>query len=298
MRINRAIPLFGLLLSVGLYACSGTKQNTDTDLLAEAYGNKLYKQDVQKALGDRAMGGDSTFLYQEYVQTWVKKQAILHKAMESLSEEDKDKQAQLEAYRDDLIMYEYEKSLLERNLDLEIKEVELLEYYRNNQKNFELKENIVKLIFFKLPKSVKRLDRHWSKFVGGKDKDIENLTRLSVESGGNFNRDEDKWFSFNDILKEIPINTYNQENYLSNHKNIRTEDAEYVYFVKILSFRIKNNISPYEFEKDKIESILINKRKTELLKQLQEKIVQEAYDKNEIEIFSAPEIKTEENSNK
>lgn len=275
-------------------SCGGSTSAEDPDLLAEAYGEKLYKQDVKQALKGRELNADSAFLYEEYVQTWVRKKALLHEATKALNEDEKNKEAQLEAYKNDLIIYEYEKRLVSQNLDVEISDIELLEYYRDNKKNFELKENIVKLIFFKLPKDVKRLNSWYSKFVVGKDKDIEQLTRLAVESGGNFNRDEDKWFSFNDILKEIPINTYNQENYLSNHKNIRTEDSEYVYFVKILAFRIKNNTSPYEFEKERIRNILVNQRKTELLKQLQDKIVQEAYDNNEISIFSSADDEADE----
>jgi hypothetical protein len=276
-------------------ACKGGEsENRDTDLLAEAYSKKLYKQDVQQALKGRDLKADSAFLFQEYIQTWVRQQALLHEALLSLNSEDKDKKQELENYKNDLILYEFEKKLLAKHLDLDIDDFDVLEYYQQNKKNFELKENIVKLIFFKLPKDVKRHNRWWNLLVRGRDKDLDQLTKLCVEQGGNFNRDEDKWFSFNDILKEIPINTYNQENYLSNHKNIRTQDRDYVYFVKILAFRVKNNLSPYEFEKDKIRNILINTRKTNLLKQLQEKIVQEAYDNDQIEIYENPSSQQED----
>jgi hypothetical protein len=277
---------FYVILPLLFMACKpGGAGTQDPDVLAIAYGEKLFVQDVQQALKGRELNADSAFLFDEYIQTWVKKQALLHEASLVLSDKDKNKKQELEDYENDLIMYEFEKKLLSQNLELEIEELDILEYYNKHKKNFELKENIVKLVFFKLPKNVNRINRLWGVFVRGTDKDLEKLTKLSVEQGGNFNRDEDKWFSFNDILKEIPINTYNQENYLSNHKNIRIDDKDYVYFVKILSFRVKNNISPYKFEKNKIRNILINKRKTTLLKQLQDKIVQEAYNNNQIEIF-------------
>lgn len=291
-------PSLVVVLAVLFIACSGEDAETDSDVLAQAYGDKLYKQDVQQALKGRELQADSAFLYEEYIQTWVKKQALLHEAKRVLKDDRKDKEQELEDYKNDLILYEFEKQLLSTNLDLEVDDLEILKYYQNNKKNFELKENIVKLIFFKLPKDVKRKERLWSNFLRGTDKDLDQITRICVETGGNFNRDEDKWFSFTDILKEIPITTYNQENYLSNHKNIRTQGEDYIYFVKILSFRVKNNTSPFEFEKEKIRNILLNKRKTELLKQLQDKIVQEAYDKDEILIYGNEETNSEKSMEK
>ena len=156
--IRKLWVILTIFLSFG--ACSSSNDsNRDPDLLAEAYGEKLYRQDVKQALQGRELQADSAFLYEEYVQTWVKKKTLLHEALKALNSDSKDKEKQLEDYKNDLIMYEFEKLLLTKNLDLEISDLEVLSYYRNNQKNFELKENIVKLIFFKLPKSVKRIDR-------------------------------------------------------------------------------------------------------------------------------------------
>jgi len=55
------------------------------------------------------------------------------------------------------------------------------------------------------------------------------------------------------------------------------EEKDYSYFVEILDFRIRNSTSPYEFEKPRIKNILLHKRKVELLQQIEDEIVEEAY---------------------
>lgn len=138
---------------------------------------------------------------------------------------------------------------------------EIETYYNEHSQNFELKENIVRLIFFKLSNSTPNLNTLWYKFNTGGKANLDQITYASVNGGGNFHRDEDTWLDFNDILKEIPITTYNQESYLNNHKVIRVSDDNFTYFVQIMDFRIKNSISPLQRERDRIRRIIVNKEK-------------------------------------
>ena len=104
-------------------------------------------------------------------------------------------------------------------------------------------------------------------------------------SKSNYFYQDSVWLSFNDVLKEIPIITYNQESYLNNHRMVRLDEKDNSYFVEILDFKIKNSISPFEFEKARIKAIIIHKRKVELLQLIEREIVEEAYLNNKIEKF-------------
>jgi hypothetical protein len=141
------------------------------------------------------------------------------------------------------------------------------------------------LIFFKLPSDLPKIDKLWSQFQKGRKEDLEELTLTAVETGGNFFRDEDVWLSFNDLVKEIPINTYNQENFLNNTKVIRLNDNKFVYFVKILDFKIRNSASPLEFERDKIKNIILNKRKVSTVQRYEEELIRKGEENNKIKKF-------------
>jgi hypothetical protein len=86
-------------------------------------------------------------------------------------------------------------------------------------------------------------------------------------------------------VKEIPINTYNQENFLNNTKVIRLNDNKFVYFVKILDFKIRNSASPLEFERDKIKNIILNKRKVSTVQRYEEELIRKGEENNKIKKF-------------
>jgi hypothetical protein len=86
-------------------------------------------------------------------------------------------------------------------------------------------------------------------------------------------------------LAQIPIKTYNQEEYLKNHQNLEVQDSLYYYFVRFRDFRIKENISPLSFEKDRIRNIILNKRKMELINKMHQDVYDNALKKNDFEIY-------------
>ena len=98
--------------------------------------------------------------------------------------------------------------------------------------------------------------------------DKKELTILCQKYAVNSSLEEDTWYYFSDLLKEIPIQTYNQEEYLNNHKYIEMQDSLYSYFVKINGFKIKESTSPLSMEKDNIRNIIVNKRKIKLIEEM------------------------------
>lgn len=267
-------------------ACSSDKgANPSGKLMASVYGEELYASEISAALGSISSQRDSNAAVKEFVNAWVKRQVLLHEAQEKLSDEEKDKSLQLDQYLNDLLIYELEQKIIGQKLDTAVSDLEINRYYNNNRSNFELKENIVRMIFFKLPSDLPKIDKLWSQFQKGRKEDLEELTLTAVETGGNFFRDEDVWLSFNDLVKEIPINTYNQENFLNNTKVIRLNDNKFVYFVKILDFKIRNSASPLEFERDKIKNIILNKRKVSTVQRYEEELIRKGEENNKIKKF-------------
>lgn len=275
-----------MALAILFVACgrSSDDELSNGKVVATAFGAKLYLNDLVQQIPDGISKDDSTYMAERAISEWVKRQALLNKADDILGPEDKNLEKRLEHYREDLLIYAMQRKMIEEQLSTEVSPDEIEAYYQNNKQNFELKENIVRLVFFELPADLRNISRLWKKFQNGDVESLNEVMAAAIEKETNFHRDEDTWLRFNDILKVIPITSYNQENYLSNHKVFRVEEGNSVFFVRIIDFRIKNSISPLEFESERIRSIIINKRKVEMLKQIEDNIVQEAYEKNKINI--------------
>ncbi|HEX6889170.1 MAG TPA: peptidyl-prolyl cis-trans isomerase, partial [Chryseolinea sp.] len=78
----------------------------------------------------------------------------------------------------------------------------------------------------------------------------------------------------------------NKIQFLKSNPYFETSDENYLYFLRVRQYRILDNISPLEFVMDDIKNIILNKRKVELAKQLEDEVYKYALDQNEFEIFN------------
>jgi hypothetical protein len=270
-----------ILTICSIVACDS---NTSGKVVARAFGNELYDTDIANLISDDASFEDSVFLTKEFINIWVSKQVLLNEAEQVLNGQEKDKSQELEAYKHDLLSYELINKLVRQEIDTSFTTHELELYYEENKNEFELSQNIIKLVFYKIPLASKNLDLLWSSFRAN-DQSI-NPTLVSLSNrGGNYYENGNSWVFFDDILKEIPINTYNQEHYLNNHKYIRINEGDFVYFVKINDFKTRSMLSPFVLEKQRIKEILLMKRQQELQKTIESDLLDKAYRNNKIQLF-------------
>ena len=244
----------------------------------------MYDTEIGNLVSDNVSFEDSIFITKEFINGWISKQILLNKANQVLDASEKDKSAQLEQYKVDLLTYQVLNKLAIQEMDTSFTYLELEEYYESNKEEFELSQNILKITFFKIPQDAKDANLLWSSFKSG-DESIYGTLKELAEDGGNYFTNNGNWISFDDILKEIPIVTYGQEHYLNNNKYIKLNDGSFVYFIKIIDFKIRSSVSPFSIERDNIKEILLMKRQQSLVKSIETKLRDEAYSKKEITIF-------------
>ncbi len=277
-----------IILSVFLLfsACGNNGKNSDNQkLLAEVFDYSLYMDEVNEVIPDGLSSQDSAQFVKNYIQQWVENKLILEKAKENISENfDKE----LEIYKNSLILYEYQKEIIGQLLDTVVSDEEAEAYYEKNKDNFLLKDNIVKVLYVKLEKQDKNIGKMASLLQRQSlsDKEALELENLVARSAVNYFLDTQKWLLFSDLVKEIPIETYNQENFLKNNRFIKIADNDYVYLVDIIDFKIKESVSPFSLEKERIREVILNKRKFEILSNLQKELLKEAENKGNVKIYT------------
>ena len=258
---------------------------TDDDVLARVHNRYLFSSEIKPLISPYTQPQDSVTIVSNYINNWVRQQLLLQAAEKALSDNDKDFSKQLEDYRNSLVIYEYEAQVIRQKLDTVVSMVEIQDYYDKNRANFELKENIVKVNYVQVendPKELVRLRRLW------RNEDLSSRTALEnycIQNGLNFSLFDDSWVYFNDLLKEIPIKTYNQENFLKFNRSIEVSDSLYVYFVEFKDFKIKESVAPLSMTENSIRKIIVNRRKLELLQKLRNDIFETALKNNHFEIY-------------
>jgi hypothetical protein len=267
-------------------SCSLPFSQKNDEEIARVGKKILYRPDLTDLIPAGTNEKDSISITTKYVEDWVLQQLILRKAELNLPAQEKDFRKQLEDYRNSLIIYQYESYLIRQNLDTNVTDREIEDYYETNKQNFELKDNIVQVNFVILKN--KKLPsfpvKNYLNSANPDDKDrLENFCKKSA-----FNYFlEDQWIRFDDLLKIIPIETYNQQAFLENNRYFELQDSAYRYFVRFYDFKIKESISPLSFERETIRNIIINKRKLEIIEKMRRKIFEDGLKNNDFEIYSS-----------
>ncbi len=273
--------LFFLILGSFLLGC---KSKNNEDIVATAFDYKLYKTDLKGIIPQGTTKNDSIAIIKNFINNWIRQKIVLYKAEKNLTNEQKDFADQIENYRNSLLVYSYESKLVNQLLDTAISNEQIQEYYDKNTDNFLLKDNIIKVNYVKLEINSPNKAKIKS-LLFSKSDNKNQLLELCGKQAVNFYLEDNEWLLFNDLLKEIPIETYDQEAFLKNNRTIETKDENYYYLINIKDFKIKESASPLSFEKDNIRNIIINKRKLELISKMHNELYDEAVKNNNFKIY-------------
>ncbi len=273
------------ILILGFCACKDKKSWSKQDILAEYNGKYLYKTDIPEDVWTAYNSGDSSGLLKSIVDKWIEKTALLEAAENTLSDEQKNKERLIEDYRSSLLIYEYQQQLVKEKLDTGVTDIEISAFYNENKAAFQLKKNIVKIRYVKINKQKADLNK-LQRLMQNPSPANDNELRLYAEKQADNFYTDSNWLFLADITKEIPLDeNYNQQRFLANSKYISIEENGILYLLYIIDFRIKDALSPLEFEKEKIKDIILYQRKLKFLKDIQNSLYQKASKGGEIKYY-------------
>ena len=268
-----------LFLVLGLFSCDFFKQDTDK-LLVTVYGDKLYFSDIQDLISPGLRSEDSLKLVQALCEKWAKEQLLVQKAKINLPLVLQDVQAQVESYENSLLIYSYQKELLNQKLDTIVNDDEIESYYEKNKENFILNDAVVRVNYIKLKKEVPYLWKVQRLFKKEDEESKLSLEDYCYQFADDYYLD-DSWLSVDDIFKVLP-HSYTSRN-LHKGKSIEFADDDYYYFLHVKKYISKGSVSPLEMVSNQIHSIIINKRKIDFLKNVEMDLYQNALAKNYVQ---------------
>ena len=169
-------------------------------------------------------------------------------------------------------------------MDTTVSDSVLLEYYDDNKENFKLKDNIARMLFVQLASNNKDVSKLMKWCRSDKEEDREELNAYCQQHAIKFMLMEDRWSVFDEVIAEIPKNLYGSANSLFRTGTIELSDTIGTYVLSIKEVKSKNEIAPMKFEASSIRGIILNKRKIDLVKSLEQQIFDEGLSKNHVRI--------------
>ena len=249
------------------FACSDTSKSK---VLASVYNNDLKESDVLDKMPINIE--DSAFFTNTYIDKWIRRQILLHHANINIRDKSERIKEAVKKYEESLIINDYQQQLLNQKFDTLVELDEVLNYYEINKKKYNLNKNIFKGRFLIVDKFAPNIKRLYKIFRSHDLDDIEELTKYCVLYSKEFYLNDSNWVYFDQIKKKLPT-VIGSNNYLLNTKFDVFEDEKLLYLLEIRNYKFKGDQSPFEIEKEKIKSLILNRKKIKYLDQLENDLI-------------------------
>lgn len=271
------------LIAIG-GACHPDKNAGDIPI-AEVFDTRLMKSEIAAFIPAGTSPEDSLLMSQSYIRNWITNKLLLNKAIENLSEEEKNIQKQVEDYRTSLLIHRYKQKLISQKLSEEIAEKDIEDYYEKNKFNFVLSTPILKAVYVVIPKSASNIKEVRKWYKSDKAEDTEKLEEYCITNARKYDDFNNKWVELKYLLNLLPGESSVLENEIRRFSALEKEDDENFYFLKIKEIRLEQTLSPLGYVHDEIVLILKNKKKLRFENELDRQINEEARRKNHVKMF-------------
>lgn len=188
-------------------------------------------------------------------------------------------------YRKTLITHSYIEQIVSQEVEGNILDSEIEEYYNSNKEIFIAREPYIKGLYIKVPKSASGISqvRHWYK--DSSERAVDNLEKYGLRNAVDYEYFYDRWRSLNEMLLRLPVKDV-EKGRIKKEKNIELSDSAFHYFLHVIEFIDEGEILPLEYAGKEIKEILMNKKRVEFITRMKEDLYNEASENNDIKYFN------------
>ena len=283
--MRKTIYIFALF-SV-LWSCDYFKPVPLEEAIARVDDVFLYKKDLKKVLPDNLSKSDSAIFANNFITRWATQQLFVQNAQVNLSDAKLDKFDRLiKQYKNDLYSKAYVEALVAKNLDTLVSNNEAVTYYDANREAFKLNEDLIKFRYINVEANRLDLEKVKTKFKRFNAQDKKELDSISIQFKS-YSLKDSVWIRVDQVIKKIEaVGVDNRNDLLKKSNFIQLKDSLGLYLMQINDVLLRNDTAPLEYVRPTINQIVINKRKLELIKQLEKDITKDAIKNEQFEIYN------------
>jgi hypothetical protein len=281
-KIGALIGITFLLLMAG---CDYFQKSSKEVVVAECYGKYLYESDLIGIVPEGTTIMDSIQRVSTFIDSWVRRQVLIHQAENNLNMEELDLKKQMDEYRNSLVIYAYESQLINQKLDTIVTEDEIAEYYEQNKEDFQLRNTMVRVAYVILDEDCKQ-KADFKKLLN----DPDTLMLQNIDIQANYYAvksfvDVDQWIRLDELTNIVPIQIFNAESFLKKNKFVSFDVNNYTYMVRFVDYLLEESTSPMEMVRDNIKSVILAHRKQALLEKMKTSLYNKAKREHAFEVY-------------
>lgn len=279
--------LYILITASLLQSCDYFKTAQTENAIARVNDVYLYQADLKKALPENLSIADSTIFANNFINQWATQQLLVQGAEVNLSDKKLEKFDRLVTqYKNDLYSKAYLEALVAKNLDTAVSVESASTYYDSNKEAFKLNEDLIKFRYINIEPNRLDLESIKQKFKRFNAQDKKELDSIAIQFKS-YSLNDSVWIRLDQAITKIPAVTLeNKDELLKKSNFIQLKDSLGLYLMQINDVLLRNSTAPLEYVKPTINQIVINKRKLELIKQLEKDIKKDAINNKQFEIYN------------
>ena len=263
-------------------SCSNFSNNNSNNLVARAGENFLYEDDLPSYVSK----DDSLIKISSFIETWAKEKVLYDLSIINLSQS---KRAEIDElvdnYRIDLYINSYKDLIVNSKIDSIVTNEQIDSFYSTNVNNFKLNENLVKFRYVKVPNDNININRIRRYIVRMSEQDRYFLDSLNFQFA-DLKLDDSIWFTERDVISSINfINQNNKSRYFIKDRLFTLNESNYINFFIVDDMLKSGNIPPKSYLYDRIKSTIINQRKLDILKDINQEILNDALKSRKYEVY-------------
>ena len=270
-----------------MISCVYFKETDDRVPIARVNNSYLYEEDIKDLIPEGTSVEDSIMIVNGFINRWATQRLLIEGALLNLPENNQEEFNRLVTqYKNDLFTKAYLDALVNKNINTTVNMNQAKEVYENNLETFKLNEDLVKLRYLSLPQNALNKTDIEKRFKRYDQKDKRFLDSISVQFKS-YSLNDSIWVKVSQVVEKIPvINADNKKELLKKSNFLQLKDSLDLYLMQINDVLFQNDYAPLEYVKPTIDQIVINKRKLELIKQLEKDITKDAIKNNQFEIYN------------
>lgn len=263
-------------------ACSTVEGDTEAKIIASVGEVHLYDYETQDLLD--AEGNLDSNRLKTFVNSWIREQLIIQKATSFLPESKQNFEEKITDYRNSLLIYAFEKELLDKTGDTVVSEQQIQDYYDLHQNEFKLRKPLIKSRMVITSSSLEDLKeiKRWIK--SDDENEEQELADFCLQSSYFSELNDSLWQYLTTASSKLPSAERSKIRDDKAKQLYTFRDSTYEYLLYVKEIMGVGNPAPLQFEREKIKNILLLQRKKTILNRYYQDLWANAEKEKEFEI--------------
>jgi len=282
LKYQKRFIVIGVILIAFLGCETFTSNGSDVkdSIVAKVGSKELYQSQLSQIVHEGMSKTDSAAIVDGFIHSWIKENLMVAEAEKNVAA-DININKLVDEYRSSLLVYNFEKRLVETRLDTIVTAEEKARYYEEHKNMYLLSHPLFKCIIARVPArshEIPILNKTFSK------SDIESIMQVARERAAFHYLDTTAYMTMEDLQSLLPEGSLKKED-LAGHSMVHKRDKDHEIFVKVLRFYDEKTIPPFDFIEGKLTKSILSERKIQLLKNYREELYHKGLADKKFEII-------------